>query len=114
MKGRPQFSPPQRVEMCPPHPLTFGQRARTLASDVFGSLYEANPPALASQVAYSMVFALPSILLMVVLAAVQIDLRTGSKMAESIRGAIRAQAPGDLQDVLIGLLDTSVDKASHT
>jgi membrane protein len=108
------ITPVEHSGICLPHPLTFGQRVRTLASDVFGSLYEANPPALASQVAYSMVFALPSILLMVVLAAVQIDLRTGSAMTEAIRSAIRAQAPVDLQSLLIGLLDVSVSKASQT
>jgi membrane protein len=114
MPNRLGISPAQHVDICPPHPLTLGQRIRTLASDVFGSLYEANPPALASQVAYSMVFALPSILLMVVLVAVQFDLRTGSRMTEAIRGAIRAQTPVDLQEVLVGLLDTSITKASQT
>ena len=114
MMGRSQDFSSIPAGVCPPHPLTTSQRIRVLASDVFGTLYEANPPALASQVAYSMVFALPSILLMVVLAAVQIDIRTGSAMTDAIRSAIRDEAPADLREVLIGLLDTSVAKASNT
>jgi membrane protein len=99
--------------VCPARPPTGRQRLRAVASDVFSELYAANPPALASQVAYSMIFALPSILLLVVLVAVQVDLRVGSAMTDSIRSAIRAQAPVELQMVLIGLLDDAIARAAR-
>ena len=68
-------------------------------------------PNLASQVAYSLIFAMPSILLIVALIAGQVDLYTGFAITEEVRHAIMTTLPPDVQQVMIGLLDDAMQRA---
>ena len=79
--------------------------------DVMVTVREANVPSLASQVAYSLIFAMPSILLIVALIAGQVDQYTGFAITEEVRHAIITTLPADVQQVMIGLLDDAMLRA---
>lgn len=88
----------------------FGRSWRFL-SDLANTLAAADITGLSAQVAYSFIFSLPSILLMVLLVAVQVDVRTGSAITTTIQDAVRTQAPQGMQDVLLGVFDTAIQRA---
>jgi membrane protein len=87
------------------------ERVKPFVRDVVGTLREANVPSLASQVAYSLIFAMPSILLIVALIAGQVDRYTGFAITEEVRHAIITTLPADVQQVMIGLLDDAMLRA---
>jgi len=84
------------------------------ADRIANTLAAANVAGLSAQVAYSFIFSLPSILLLVMLLAVQIDIRTGSAITTTIQDTIRAQAPQEVQDVLLGVFDSAMGRARQT
>lgn len=94
-------------------PAKFGiwERVSPFLRDVVETVREANVPSLASQVAYSLIFAMPSILLIVALIAGQVDRYTGFAITEEVRHAIMTTLPPDVQQVMIGLLDDAMLRA---
>jgi membrane protein len=87
-------------------------RMRVLLRDVVETLQAARVPSLAAQVAYSLIFAMPSILLMVMAVAGQIDQRTGFAITREVRRAIVRTLPADVEQVMTGLLDDATARAS--
>ena len=90
----------------------FLGQARALLRDVVKTLREARVPSLAAQVAYSLIFAMPSILLMTMVVAAQIDQRTGFAITREVRRAIVRTLPADVEQVMTGLLDDATARAS--
>lgn len=87
-------------------------RLRAFLGDLLRTLREAKVPALASQVAYSLIFAMPSILLIVAVVVYQIDLHSRFAIRDEVRRAIMATLPPDVQQVVGGLLDDAMTRAS--
>jgi membrane protein len=87
-------------------------RLAAFARDVITELRQARLPGLAAEVAYSLIFAMPSILLIVTLIALQVDRRTGFAITAEVRRAIITTLPQDVQQVMMGLLDNAVQRAS--
>src|SRR3954462_10321295 len=94
--------------MTRPGKTGFWERSQPFLSDVVETVRQANVPSLASQVAYSLIFAMPSILLIVTLIAGQVDRYTGFAITGEVRHAIMTTLPPDVQQVMIGLLDDSM------
>jgi membrane protein len=87
------------------------EQGKTFLRDVAETLRKADVPGLAAQVAYSFIFAMPSILLIVTLVAGQIDQRTGFAITDEVRDAIITTMPTDVQPVMTGLLDDAMTRA---
>lgn len=87
---------------------------RGLAGDLIGTFKAANPAGLAAEVAYSIVFALPSLMLMLVTIAVLADASTGSAITGAIEATIRRQAPGELQPLLLAMVASASERAAAT
>ncbi len=87
---------------------------RDLVSDLRTTFTAANPPGLAAEVAYSIVFALPSLMLMLVTIAVLADASTGSAISAAIESAIRRQAPAEMQPLLLSMVETASERAAAT
>lgn len=68
--------------------------------------------ALASQVAYSLIFAIPSLLLFLMAIAAIIDQRTGIPVANWLRMQINRNAPDEVNDLLIAIVDEAVSRVS--
>src|SRR5690242_18651367 len=91
-----------------------GLRGRVWAvlRQLAATLREAKAPNLAAQVAYSLIFAMPSIVLLVALIAGQIDRHTGFAITQEVRRAILQTLPPDVHPVMTGLLDDATARAS--
>ena len=79
--------------------------------DLLAALRVANLTALASQVAYSLIFAMPSILLVIALVAVEADRRTGFAISEEVRALIIAALPSQVEGTVNGLVTDAMMRA---
>jgi membrane protein len=64
--------------------------------------------ALASQVAYSLIFSIPSLMLFLMALAAWLDMRAGLPVAGTMRDAINENAPGAVREVLLSIVDDAV------
>lgn len=87
---------------------------RGLVTDLIETFKAANPAGLAAEVAYSIVFALPSLLLMLVTIAVLADAGTGSAITGAIEAVIRRQAPAEMQPLLLAMVAGASERAAAT
>lgn len=87
------------------------QTAKDLRDDVLSTIELSNPTALSAQVAYSLVFALPSILLAVMAIAVQLDGHSGFQMTALIRQVVTDHAPEQLRPLLDSLIEGAIERA---
>ena len=67
--------------------------------------------ALASQVAYSLIFAIPSLMLFMMAMAAIVDQRTGVPVARWLRDAIDEYAPSAIKELLVSIVDEAVSRA---
>ena len=88
-------------------------RCKSFLHDLFETLVGANLPGLASQVAYSLIFAMPSILLVVALIINDIDQRTEFALTDELRRLIIAALPPEIQTVVSGLVTDAMLRASE-
>ncbi len=79
--------------------------------DLMRALREINLAGLSAQVAYSLIFAMPSILLMVALVAQDIDQRTGFAISDEARTLVVGTLPPGVQPVVTGLIDDAMVRA---
>lgn len=90
----------------------FWARLRSHLKEILATLREANVPGLAAQVAYSLIFALPALLLLLTLVVLNIDQRTHFTITATMRRAILLTLPSEVQQVVTGLLDDALIRAS--
>jgi membrane protein len=84
---------------------TRGDHRKGFLRDLMGALLEINLTGLAAQVAYSLIFAMPSILLLIALVAHDIDQRTGFALTDEVRLLIIDALPPGVQPVVSNLID---------
>jgi membrane protein len=90
---------------------TSGERFTSFLRDLARALREINLTGLAAQVAYSLIFSMPSILLIIALAAQDIDQRTGFALSDEVRVFIIGALPPDVQPVVSTLIDDAMIRA---
>ncbi len=90
---------------------TIGERFSRFLRDLVRALRQINLTGLAAQVAYSLIFSMPSILLIVALAAHDIDQRTGFALSEEVRVLILGALPPGVQPVVSTLIDDAMIRA---
>ena len=90
---------------------TSGERLRGFLHDLARALREINLTGLAAQVAYSLIFSMPSILLIAALAAHDIDQRTGFVLSDEVRFLIVSALPPGVQPVVSTLIDDAMIRA---
>ncbi|MGH2616348.1 MAG: YihY/virulence factor BrkB family protein [Thermomicrobiales bacterium] len=86
-------------------------RFRQFLRDLTRTLRETNLTGLAAQVSYSLIFSMPSILLVVALVAHDIDRRTGFAISDEVRTLVVATLPPDVQPVVTALIDDAMLRA---
>lgn len=90
---------------------TSGDRIKGFLRDLLRALRETNLTGLAAQVAYSLIFAMPSILLIFALVAHDIDQRTGFALTDEVQALIVGALPSGVQPVVSTLIDDAVIRA---
>jgi len=92
---------------------TAGPRDRLgqFLRDLMHVLRETNLTGLSAQVAYSLIFAMPSILLIVAFVAQDIDQRTGFLITNEVRTLVVGTLPPGVQPVVTGLIDDALLRA---
>lgn len=81
--------------------------------EIIQAFQEYQPSLLARQSAYSLLYAVPSLLIMLISLAAIVDQNTGSSVSQPLRNFISTEAPGDLQPLLDGLVDYALVKTSQ-
>ncbi len=89
----------------------YRERLRGVVLDLMAALRAINLGGLAAQVSYSLIFSLPSILLILALAAKGIDERTGFAISDEVRAFILEALPAGVQPVVSGLVDDAMTRA---
>ncbi len=89
----------------------FQDRLKSFLSDLRRALSAVNLTGLAAQVSYSLIFAMPSILLIVALVALGIDQQTGFALSDEVKTLVVATLPPGVQPVVSGLIDESMAQA---
>src|SRR5688572_15159629 len=84
-----------------------------LLAEMVQAFQRHHPSRLAKQTAYSLLYAIPSILLMLVSLAVVVDKNTGAEVSTSLQTAITEQAPDDAQPLLQTLVDNALVRTSE-
>jgi membrane protein len=84
---------------------------RSFLRDLLAALRVANVTALASQVAYSLIFAMPSILLAIALVALEVDRRTGFALSDEVRTLIVGALPAQIEGTVTGLVNDAMVRA---
>jgi membrane protein len=84
---------------------------RAFLRSLIDALREVNLNGLAAQVSYSLIFAMPSILLIIALVAHAVDERTGFAITEEVRTFIVEALPLGIQPVVTGLVNDAVTRA---
>jgi membrane protein len=87
------------------------ERVRAFLFDLGHALRTVNLSGLAAQVSYSMIFSLPSILLIFAVVAEVIDYRTGYALSDEVRDFIVDALPIEVQPVVSGLVDDAMTRA---
>ena len=90
---------------------TIGARFSGFLHDLMRALREINLTGLAAQVSYSLIFSMPSILLVVALAARDIDERTGFALTDEVQLLIVGALPPGVQPVVSTLIDDAMMRA---
>lgn len=86
-------------------------RLRSFFAHLLGALREVNLNGLAAQVSYSLIFAMPSILLIIALVANTVDERTGFAISQEVRDFVLDALPLGVQPVVTGLVDDAMVRA---
>jgi membrane protein len=86
-------------------------RVRAFLLALIRALREVNLTALSAQVAYSLIFAMPSILLIIALVARAVDQRTGFAISEEVRLFIIGTLPPGVQPLVTSLIDDAILRA---
>jgi membrane protein len=92
--------------------LQASHRAYALLAEIVQTIRDHDPSLLAKQAAYSLLYAVPSVLIMLVSLAALVDKNTGSSVSEALRSSIAAEAPADLQPLLESLVQYALVKTS--
>jgi membrane protein len=82
-----------------------------IARDLAAALRGANLIGLAAQVSYSLIFAMPSILLAAALLAHAVDERTGFVISDEVRSLIAGGMPAEVRPTITTLLDDAMAQA---
>jgi membrane protein len=90
---------------------TSGERFTSFLRDLSRALRAINLTGLAAQVAYSLIFAMPSILLVVALVAHNVDQRTGFALSAEVQVLIVAALPPGVQPVVATLIEDAMIRA---
>ena len=90
---------------------TSGAGLRGFLRDLMGALLEINLTGLAAQVAYSLIFSMPSILLVFALVAHDIDQRTGFALTDEVQLLIVGALPPSVQPVVSTLIADAMTRA---
>ena len=90
---------------------TLGERLTGFLRDLMRALLQINLTGLAAQVAYSLIFSMPSILLVIALVVHDIDQRTGFALTDEVRLLIVGAMPPGVQPVVSDLIDDAVLRA---
>jgi membrane protein len=86
-------------------------RFRLFLLRLLAALRAVNLSGLAAQVAYSLIFAMPSILLLIALVANAVDQRTGFAISDEVRDFIVDALPPGVQPVVTGLVNDAMQRA---
>ena len=89
----------------------FQDRLRRFLNELRRALQTINLTGLAAQVAYSLIFAMPSILLIVALVALGIDRQTGFAISDEVKLLVIGTLPPGVQPVVTGLIDEAMRQA---
>jgi membrane protein len=84
--------------------------ARSLATKTWGKISEDEVTTLSTSFAYFWVFAIPPLLILVVMIAALLNRVTNVPVVEHLRELIQDRAPTDMADVLLNLVDDAVAK----
>ena len=90
---------------------TSGDHLKGFLRDLMRALREINLTGLAAQVAYSLIFSMPSILLVIALVAHDIDQRTGFALTDEVQLLIVTALPPGVQPVVSNLIDDAMMRA---
>lgn len=82
----------------------MGREAWELAKALFNGVRRADVSMLAKQAAYSLIYALPSLILFVSSLALLIDRETNAGISGALNDVIKQQAPSELQPLLLDLV----------
>ena len=82
-------------------------------ADMVQSFQKYEPSLLARQSAYSLLYAVPSVLIMLLSLAAIVDQNTGSSVSGPLREFISEEAPKDLQPLLDGLVEYALVETSQ-
>jgi membrane protein len=82
--------------------------------EIFEEIRRQQPSQLAKQSAYSLLYAVPSVLIVLVSLAAIVDKNTGAGVSEALRAFISAQAPDELQPLLESLVQRAVVETSES
>ena len=91
--------------------LTSGDHLRGFLRNLMSALLDINLTGLAAQVAYSLIFSMPSILLVIALVAHDIDQRTGFALTDEVQALIVGALPPGVQPVVSTLIDDALTRA---
>jgi membrane protein len=89
----------------------YWDRFRAFFFRLLRALRQVNLTGLAAQVSYSLIFSMPSILLIIALVANTIDQRTGFALSEEVRDFIVEALPVGVQPVVTGLVNDAMHRA---
>ena len=84
-----------------------------ILAEIVGAFQKYEPSLLARQSAYSLLYAVPSLLIMILSLAAILDQNTGSSVSAPLREFISEEAPSDLQPLLDGLVDYALVRTSQ-
>jgi membrane protein len=97
------------------HRLFAAQHAGyALLTEIVHEIQEEQPTNLAKQAAYSLLYAVPSILIVLVALAALVDKHTGTETSTAMQRFIAAQAPAELQPILASLVQYAIVKTSQS
>jgi len=84
-----------------------------IVAEIVQGFQKYEPSLLARQSAYSLLYAVPSVLIMILSLAAIVDQNTGSSVSAPLREFISEEAPTDLQPLLDGLVDYALVRTSQ-
>ena len=82
--------------------------------EIVQEIRQHQPAQLAKLAAYSLLYAVPSVLIVLVSLAAIVDKNTGAGVSEALRGFIGTQAPADLRPLLESLVQRAVVETSES
>ena len=91
-----------------------GHASYSLLAEIVQQIRQHQPSQLAKQSAYSLLYAVPSVLIVLVSLAAIVDKNTGSGVAGGFRTFISEQAPAELQPLLASLVQRAVVETSES